>query len=73
MSLTIDIASKMAPVVDVSIAAKCFLPDERSSASAALLDRVLKEGAYVLALFRWEMQSVSYRRRTCRPYRPGRR
>jgi predicted nucleic acid-binding protein len=48
----------MALVLDVSIAAKWFLPDERSSSAGALLDRVLEEGAYVPALFRWEMQSV---------------
>jgi len=48
----------MALVVDVSIAAKWFLPDERNSVADALLDRVLEEGAYVPALFRWEMQSV---------------
>ncbi len=48
----------MAFVVDVSIAAKWFLADERNSAADSLLDRVFEEGAYVPALFRWEMQSV---------------
>ena len=57
-SPTIDTASNMAVVVDVSIAAKWFLPDERSQAAGALLDRVSKGGAYVPAFFRWEMQNV---------------
>jgi predicted nucleic acid-binding protein len=48
----------MALVVDVSVAAKWFVPDERSHAADALLDRILEEGAYVPALFRWEMQNV---------------
>ena len=55
---TIDIASNVALVVDVSIAAKWFLRDEHSRAADALLDRILAEGAYVPALFRWEMESV---------------
>jgi predicted nucleic acid-binding protein len=48
----------MAFVVDVSIAAKWFLLDERNSATDLLLDRVFEEGAHVPALFRWEMQSI---------------
>lgn len=56
--LTINTASNMTLVVDVSIAAKWFIPDERSKAANALLDRVLEDGAYVPALFRWEMQNV---------------
>ncbi len=58
MSRTTVTASDMGFVVDVSIAAQWFLPDERNSAADSLLDRVHGEGAYVPALFRWEMQSV---------------
>ncbi len=57
-SRTIGTVFSVAFVVDVSIAAKWFLADERNSAADSLLDRVLDEGAYVPALFRWEMQSV---------------
>jgi predicted nucleic acid-binding protein len=45
-------------VLDVSIAAKWFLPDEHNRLAEALLDRVALEGAYVPALFRWEIESV---------------
>ena len=45
-------------VLDVSIAARWFLRDERDEGSAALLARVAEDGAYVPALFRWEIQSV---------------
>lgn len=45
-------------IVDVSIAAKWFLRDERSNSGDALLELVITEGAYAPALFRWEMQSV---------------
>ncbi|HEY6327415.1 MAG TPA: type II toxin-antitoxin system VapC family toxin [Candidatus Cybelea sp.] len=48
----------MAIVVDVSVAAKWFLRDERSRFADSILDRVARETAYVPALFRWEMQSV---------------
>jgi len=48
----------MAIVLDVSIAAKWFLPDERSRRADSLLERVAAEGAYVPALFRWEIESV---------------
>jgi predicted nucleic acid-binding protein len=45
-------------VLDVSIAARWFLRDERDDGAAALLARVAEDGAYVPALFRWEIQSV---------------
>jgi predicted nucleic acid-binding protein len=48
----------MAIVVDVSVAVKWFLRDERSRFADSILDRVAQEAAYVPALFRWEMQSV---------------
>ena len=58
MSLTTDTAFEMALVIDVSIVAKWYLPDERSRSANALLERVAHEGAYVPALFRWEIESV---------------
>ena len=48
----------MSLVLDVSIAARWFLRDERDEAAVALLARVAEDGAYVPALFRWEIQSV---------------
>lgn len=48
----------MAFVLDVSVAAKWFLPDERCAFADALLERVMGEGAYAPALFRWEIESV---------------
>lgn len=48
----------MPVVLDVSIAAKWFLGDERTPRSDSLLDHVMTEGAYVPALFTWEMQNV---------------
>ncbi len=48
----------MAIVVDVSVAVKWFLRDERSRFADSILNRVAQEAAYVPALFRWEMQSV---------------
>ena len=48
----------MAFVLDVSIAAKWYLPDERSPMADALLQFVVDEGAYVPGLFRWEVESV---------------
>jgi predicted nucleic acid-binding protein len=48
----------MALVLDVSIAAKWFLLDEQSVFADSLLDRVVAEGAYVPALFRWEIENV---------------
>jgi len=48
----------MSLVLDVSIAARWFLRDERDEGAAALLVRVAEDGAYVPALFRWEIQSV---------------
>jgi len=48
----------MALVVDVSVAAKWFLSDEGSTFADAILDRVAEEGAYVPALFVWELQNV---------------
>jgi predicted nucleic acid-binding protein len=52
------IASDMSLVLDVSVAAKWFLRDEKDDAAGTLLARVASEGAYVPALFRWEIQSV---------------
>lgn len=45
-------------VVDVSVAAKWFLTDERDRFAYSILDRILQEAAYVPALFRWEIQNV---------------
>jgi len=57
-SPTRGIASEISLVLDVSIAAKWFLRDESDDRAGALLTRVASSGAYVPALFRWEMQSV---------------
>lgn len=48
----------MSLVLDVSVAARWFLLDERDDGAAALLARVAQDGAYVPAPFRWEIQSV---------------
>lgn len=48
----------MALVLDVSVAAKWFLQDERDAFAELILNRVATIGAYVPALFRWEVQSV---------------
>jgi predicted nucleic acid-binding protein len=48
----------MSLVLDVSVVAKWFLRDESDDVATALLDQVAVEGAYVPALFRWEIQSV---------------
>jgi predicted nucleic acid-binding protein len=48
----------MSLVLDVSVAAKWFLRDEIDDGAGALLTRVASAGAYVPALFRWEMQRV---------------
>jgi predicted nucleic acid-binding protein len=45
-------------VVDVSVAAKWFLRDERSRFAESILYRVVEETACVPALFRWELQNV---------------
>jgi predicted nucleic acid-binding protein len=45
-------------VVDVSVAVKWFLTDERDRFADSILDRTLRGGAYVPALFRWEIQNV---------------
>jgi predicted nucleic acid-binding protein len=58
MSPTSGIGSSMALVLDVSIVAKWFLPDERSGFAQSLLDAVVVEGAFVPALFRWEIENV---------------
>ena len=47
----------MSLVVDGSVAVQWFLRDEGDTA-AAILDQVAAEGAYVPALFRWEIQSA---------------
>jgi predicted nucleic acid-binding protein len=52
------IASDMSLVLDVSVAAKWFLHDEKDDGAGALLTRIASVGAYVPALFRWEIQSV---------------
>lgn len=48
----------MALVVDVSVAAKWFLSDERSGFANSILEQIAREGAYVPALFIWEIQNV---------------
>jgi len=48
----------VALVVDVSVAAKWFLADESSAFAESILDRIVKESAYVPALFIWEFQNV---------------
>jgi predicted nucleic acid-binding protein len=48
----------MPVVLDASVAAGWFLGDERTPQTDALLDRVMTDGAYVPALFIWEMQNV---------------
>jgi predicted nucleic acid-binding protein len=53
-----SIASDMSLVLDVSVAAKWFLLDEKDDGAGALLTRIASVGAYVPALFRWEIQSV---------------
>ena len=45
-------------VVDVSVAAKWFLSDERSGFANSILEQIAREGAYVPALFIWEIQNV---------------
>ena len=52
------IDSDMSLVLDVSIAAKWFLRDEKDDGAGAVLARIASVGAYVPALFRWEIQSV---------------
>jgi predicted nucleic acid-binding protein len=48
----------MSLVLDVSVAAKWFLHDENDGGAGALLTHITSVGAYVPALFRWEIQSV---------------
>lgn len=48
----------MSLVLDVSVVAKWFLHDEQDNRADELLAQVASEGAYVPALFRWEIQSV---------------
>ena len=48
----------MSLVLDVSVVARWFLRDECDDGAATLLTRVAANGAYVPALFRWEIQSV---------------
>jgi predicted nucleic acid-binding protein len=45
-------------VLDASVAVGWFVPDERRAYSLALLERVAVDGAFVPALFRWEIQSA---------------
>jgi predicted nucleic acid-binding protein len=47
----------MALVVDVSIVAKWFIPDEKSAFAQLILEQVSGDAAYVPALFRWEIQN----------------
>jgi predicted nucleic acid-binding protein len=51
-------AALMTLVIDASIAAAWFLPDEISSAADTILRRVGNEGAYVPDLFWHEMRNV---------------
>lgn len=48
----------MPVVVDVSVAAKWFLSDERSGFANSILEQIGRDGAYVPALFIWEIQNV---------------
>lgn len=48
----------MSFVLDASIVATWFLPDERNGITDELLDHVAREGAVAPALFRWEIESV---------------
>jgi predicted nucleic acid-binding protein len=48
----------MSLVLDISVAVRWFLRDERDEEATELLSQVASEGAYVPALFRWEIQSV---------------
>lgn len=52
------IGSDVSLVLDVSVAAKWFLRDEKDDGAGALLAQVASDGAHVPALFRWEIQSV---------------
>jgi predicted nucleic acid-binding protein len=45
-------------VLDVSVAAKWFLPDETDDGADEVLTQIASSGAYVPALFRWEIQRV---------------
>lgn len=48
----------MSFVLDASLAASWFLPDEASPATNALLDRLLESEAVVPSLFRHEMRNL---------------
>ncbi len=48
----------MAIVVDASVSATWFLGDETSSFGKKILNRVADEGAYVPAIFRWEIANL---------------
>jgi len=52
------IRADVALVIDASVAAQWFVPDERSAFADAILDTISAEGAYVPALFRWEIENV---------------
>jgi predicted nucleic acid-binding protein len=48
----------VALVLDASVALTWFLADEHRTAADGFLERVSAEGAYVPALFRWEVENV---------------
>ncbi len=48
----------MAIVVDASVVATWFLGDESSRFGRRILNRVVDEGAYVPAIFRWEIANT---------------
>jgi predicted nucleic acid-binding protein len=50
----------MAVVLDVSVAVAWFFSDEHAAVAGQLLDAVARDGAYVPALFRWEIQSALF-------------
>jgi predicted nucleic acid-binding protein len=58
MSRMRGIASNVSLVLDVSVAAQWFLRDENDEGAGALLTQIASLGAYVPALFHWEIQSV---------------
>jgi len=52
------IRASVALVVDASIAVQWFVADERNALAEMILERITAEGAYVPALFRWEIENV---------------
>ena len=46
------------PVIDASVAAKWLLRDERSKSADAVLERVSHDGAFVPAIFTFEIENI---------------